>query len=266
MKQIILNLPSPIDILLDPLSLIILGIYLALILWEAAFPARELPTIKFWKLRGLSFFLMFFFVASYLPMLTDPFLAQFQLFDLSHWGVISGSIVGIVIYELLIYAYHVTMHSSNFLWRTFHQMHHSAARLDTFGALFHSPLDMIGFTLTGSLALALLIGISPQSITVVLLLVNFTAFFQHANIKTPRWIGYIIQRPESHSLHHGRGIHKYNYADLPLIDMLFGTFKNPKNYQEESGFYDGASARVLDMLTFKDVSKPKGLMNNKFPI
>jgi len=135
-------------------------------------------------------------------------------------------------------------------------MHHSAERMDTFGALFHSPLDMIGFTLTGSISLALIIGLSPQSITVVLLFVNFTAFFQHANIKTPRWIGYIIQRPESHSIHHGKGIHQYNYADLPLIDMIFGTFKNPKSYQEETGFYNGASARILDMLTFKDVTKP----------
>ncbi len=262
MQKVISELPNPIEILLDPLSLIILGMYLFLILWEAILPARQLPTVKYWKLRGLAFFTLFFFVASYLPMLTDPFLAQFQLIDLSNVGIILGSIVGIVIYELGIYAYHVTMHKFNFLWRTFHQLHHSAERLDTFGALFHSPLDMIGFTFTGSLVLALLVGIPPQSITLVLLMVNFTAFFQHANIKTPRWVGYIIQRPESHSLHHGKGIHKYNYADLPLIDMIFGTFKNPKSYQEETGFYNGASARVLDMLSFKDVSTPKKLTRN----
>lgn len=255
--EIISNLPNPIEVMLDPISLIILGFYLFLILWEAFFPARQLPTVNYWKLRGLTFFTLFFFVASYLPMITDPFLVQFQLIDLSHLGVISGSIIGIIVYELVIYTYHITMHKYNFLWRTFHQLHHSAERLDTFGALFHSPLDMMGFTLTGSVALALLVGLSPQSITVVLLIVNFTAFFQHANIKTPRWIGYIIQRPESHSLHHGKGIHKYNYADLPIIDLMFGTFKNPESYQAESGFYNGASARVLEMLSFKDVSTPK---------
>lgn len=83
------------------------------------------------------------------------------------------------------------------------------------------------------------------------------AFFQHANIKTLQWVGYIVQRPESHPIHHGRGIHKYNYSDLPLIDIIFGTFKNPKNYQKETGFYDGASNRILDMLLFKDVSLKK---------
>lgn len=257
MEKFISQLPNPIEILLDPLSLIILGIYVFLIIWEAILPARQLPVVKFWKLKGIIFFTLFFYVASYLPLLTDPFLAQYQLIDLSHLGIFYGSLVGIIIYELGIYAYHVTMHKVNFFWRTFHQMHHSAERLDTFGALFHSPLDMIGFTLMGSVCLALLVGISPQSITVVLLLINFLAFFQHANIKTPQWIGYIFQRPESHSIHHGRGIHRYNYADLPLIDMIFGTFKNPKTYQEETGFYNGASSRVLDMLRFKDVSKPR---------
>ena len=256
MAKIILQLPNPIEILLDPLSLIILGIYLILMLWEAIFPAKKLPVIKFWKLRGLSFFTLFFYVASYLPMLIDPFLVQFQLIDLSHLGTLSGSLVGMIVYELGIYAYHVTMHKFDFLWRTFHQMHHSAERLDTYGALFHSPLDMIGFTLTGSLSLALLVGLSPQSITVVLLMVNFLAFFQHANIKTPPWLGYIIQRPESHSIHHGKGIHRYNYADLPFVDMIFGTFKNPKNHQKETGFYNGASSRVFDMLCFRDVTKP----------
>jgi len=256
MNSYISQLPNPIEVLLDPISLIVLGFYASLMVWEGLFPARQLPVIKFWKVRGLSFFTIFFFVASYLPMLTDPFLVRFQLFDLSHLGVLPASIIGIVLYELGLYIYHRVMHSSDVLWRSFHQMHHSAERMDTFGALFHSPLDMIGFTLTGSISLALIIGLSPQSITVVLLFVNFTAFFQHANIKTPRWIGYIIQRPESHSIHHGKGIHQYNYADLPLIDMIFGTFKNPKSYQEETGFYNGASARILDMLTFKDVTKP----------
>jgi hypothetical protein len=37
--------------------------------------------------------------------------------------------------------------------------------------------------------------------------------------------------------------------------MLFGTFVNPKTFVEECGFYDGASARVIDMHLFRDVSK-----------
>lgn len=255
MQSFLLELPSPLELLLDPLSLYVLGSYAFLILWEEIFPARKLPKVKFWRLKGLLFFFSFFFVASYLPIFIDPFLAKFQLFNLIHLGVFTSSLIGLVVYELVIYLYHVTMHKYDFLWRTFHQMHHSAERLDAYGSLFHSPLDMIGFTLVGSVSFALLIGLPSQSITLLLFVINFLAFFQHANIKTPRWIGFIVQRPESHSIHHGRGIHKYNYADLPLIDMIFGTFQNPQNYEKETGFYDGASNRIKDMFLFRDISK-----------
>lgn len=51
---------------------------------------------------------------------------------------------------------------------------------------------------------------------------------------------------------HVRGVHPYNYSDLPLFDILFGTFRNPKEFAAESGFYDGASAKVPQLLVFKD--------------
>ena len=95
------------------------------------------------------------------------------------------------------------------------------------------------------------------------LFLTFNAMFQHMSLRTPRWLGYIIQRPESHSVHHGAGIHRYNYSDLPLWDMVFGTFRNPKEYQPEHGFYSGASARLPEMLTFQDVTSPKQEINNE---
>lgn len=60
------------------------------------------------------------------------------------------------------------MHKSDFLWLTFHQMHHSAERLDT-----------------------------------------------------------------------------------------YGTFNNPKTFEHETGFFRGASSKIFEMLTFKDVNKLK---------
>ena len=57
-----------------------------------------------------------------------------------------------------------------------------------------------------------------------------------------------------HSRHHARGVHAGNYAELPLFDMLFDTFVNPPRFAKAAGFYHGASARVADMLRFRDVS------------
>src|SRR3546814_7488520 len=79
--------------------------------------------------------------------------------------------------------------------------------------------------------------------------------FQHANIKTPHWLGYLIIRPESHTLHHQRGVHRHNYCDLPLWDMIFGTFRNPRYWEGEAGFYDGASRRIGAMLIGKERSE-----------
>jgi sterol desaturase/sphingolipid hydroxylase (fatty acid hydroxylase superfamily) len=164
-----------------------------------------------------------------------------------------------LLYELGMYVWHRSMHKNHRLWRVFHQMHHSAERLDTYGAFYFSPWDMIGFTLLGTVCFSLLLGVTPQSITAILLITNFLSMFQHANIKTPVWLGYIVQRPESHAVHHAKGVHAYNYSDLPLFDILFGTFRNPEKYIPETGFYKGASKRMKEMLLCKEVDRPEKL-------
>jgi sterol desaturase/sphingolipid hydroxylase (fatty acid hydroxylase superfamily) len=247
-------MPTPLDILLDPVSLSILAMYALLMIWEAFFPGRKLPHIKFWKLRGLLVFTFYFFFTSYLPMFINPWLEPFRLFDLSFLGTFGGAVVGVLLYELGVFLWHRQMHRSDFLWKTFHQMHHSAERVDTYGAFYFSPMDMIGWTVLGSICFAFLIGLSPQATTATILFTNFLSIFQHANIKTPHWLGYLIQRPESHTYHHARGIHKMNYSDLPLFDLIFGTFHNPKTFEHETGFYEGASARIPEMLMFKEIS------------
>lgn len=248
-------MPTPFEILLDPISLIILAGYAGLILWETLVPAKPLPAVKGWRLRGLTSFGLFFYLSTYLPLIWDQYLAPYQLFDLSALGTIAGATIGILLYEAGVYAWHRAMHANTALWRGFHQMHHSAERLDTYGAFWFSPLDMIAWTALGSLCLVLIVGITPQAATVFVLTTTFFSVFQHANIRTPRWLGYFIQRPESHSVHHQKGVHYFNFSDLPVFDILFGTFRNPERFVEETGFYNGASARIGDMLMCRDVSE-----------
>lgn len=247
-------MPTPLDILLDPVSLWLLGIYLVLILWEAFFPARRLPFVPYWKLKGIASFFFFFFLSTYMPLWYAEWLPSSQLVDLSGMNVLAAGLLGILLYEVGMYFWHRSMHRSDRLWKVFHQMHHSAERLDTYGAFYFSPFDMIGFTLLGTVCFSFIAGVPAQSITIILLVTNFFSIFQHANIRTPLWLGYIVQRPEAHALHHARGIHAFNYSDLPLVDIVFGTFRNPSRYEHETGFYDGASERVGDMLLFRDVS------------
>ncbi|MEO0526706.1 MAG: sterol desaturase family protein [Bacteroidota bacterium] len=255
MENFIALLPSPIEILLDPISLIVYVIFGGLFLWESLFPARELPKIKFWKLRGLLFFMAYMILTTYIPIIWDNFLAAYQLMDLSSLNLFTQVILGVLVFELVQYGWHISMHKSDFLFRVSHQMHHSSERLDVPSAFVFSINDMIGLSLVGSISFALVMGLAPHAITIIILSLTFLGIFQHANISTPRWIGYIVQRPESHSVHHAKGVHKYNYTDLPIIDMLFGTFKNPKTFKHETGYYLGASNRIWEMLRFKDVTR-----------
>lgn len=247
-------MPHPIDLLLDPISLTVFAVYAALMLWEALFPARRLPRVRFWRLRGLAAFAVFFFLSSYLPLFWSDALLEYQLIDLAALPTWAGTLVGLLVYEAGVYAWHRSMHGSTVLWRGLHQMHHSAERLDTYGAFWFSPLDMAGWTALSSLCLTLVVGLSPEAATLVLYITTFLSVFQHSNIRTPRWLGYFVQRPESHSVHHQRGVHAFNYSDLPAFDLLFGTFRNPASHAPEQGFRDGASSQVVDMLVFRDVS------------
>jgi len=103
------------------------------------------------------------------------------------------------------------------------------------------------------------VGVTAEAAVIALYVTTFFNVFQHSNIRTPQWLGYIVQRPESHSVHHQRGVHAWNYSDLPLFDLLFGTLRNPKEYAPQQGFYDGASSRVGDLILWRDVaSAPLG--------
>ncbi len=257
METFITQLPSPLAVLTDPISLTAYGFFGILFIWEVLFPARQLPRIRFWKLKGILFFVAYVLLTTYIPMLWDGFLYGYQLTDLSTLSLSIQVISGILLFELVQYGWHISMHKSDFLFRVSHQLHHSAERLDVPSAFMFSINDMIGLSLVGSISFTLLMGLSPKAITIIILVLTFLGIFQHANIKTPRWLGYIVQRPESHSLHHAKGVHAYNYTDLPVIDMLFGTFKNPKSFEKETGFYLGASDRLLDMFFFRNVTSKK---------
>ncbi|KEF41495.1 MAG: fatty acid hydroxylase [Cyanobium sp. CACIAM 14] len=249
-------MPNPFALFADPLTLTLLALYGGLSLWEALRPARPLPPVPHWRLRGLACFLIFLAVSTWLPLLWNDQLARWRLFDLTGLGSVGGALVGLLVYEAGVYAWHRAMHRSDLLWLWFHQWHHSAERLDVAGAFWFSPLDMLGWTVLASLALTLVVGITPQAVTAVVVGTTLLSLVQHANLRTPRWLGWWIQRPESHSRHHARGVHAGNYADLPLFDVLFGTFENPARFAEEAGFWPGASARVRAMLLGRDLAFP----------
>jgi len=241
--------------MMDWLPNLTLGLIPAFLGLDWAIRGRKHDSTRFWRIRALVMGAVTFYGAGYVALFWATVLGDFHLLDLSWLGDWAGSAVGVLVYELAHYGYHRAAHRFNWLWRMGHQMHHSAESLDVFGAYYLHPLDNAMFTTLASLVFFPLLGLTAEAGVIGAFFLTFNALFQHGSFRTPRWLGYFIQRPESHSVHHGRGIHRYNYSDLPLWDMLFGTFRNPESFQKQHGFYDGASERIPEMLAFRDVSR-----------
>ncbi len=227
---------------------IALGLFGGFAALDLVVRARVFPEVAGWRLKGIAFMLLYFAAATFAPLLWDGFLGHYQLVDGSALPLWAQILLGFLALELGVYAWHRTMHNTPFLWRWFHQLHHSAERVDIWGAFYFHPFDMLGWALVGSLMLVLGFGITAEAAIAVNVAATFCSMFQHANLRTPRWLGYLITRPESHSLHHERDVHARNYGDIPLFDMLFGTFENPHRFEGKVGFYDGGSKRVGAML------------------
>lgn len=237
---------------LEMLALATIPLFLLL---DLLYRARHFATTRWWRVRAFFVTAVTFAFSIVVATFWGGVVGDRTLLDLSGWGMLGGAFAGILVYELAHYAYHRAAHRFDWLWRSAHQMHHSAESLDAFGAYYLHPLDTVAFTTLSSLVFFPLLGVSAEAGAVGAVFLTFNAMFQHANIRTPRWLGYIIQRPESHGVHHARGVHRYNYSDLPLWDLVFGTFRNPETFEGECGLTPGASARIAAMLMGVDVSE-----------
>jgi sterol desaturase/sphingolipid hydroxylase (fatty acid hydroxylase superfamily) len=229
---------------------VIPGCFVGLTLLERWFPARPQVRVRGWTPTGLVAFAVTGAISSSLPRLYIGVVKAHRLFDLSWLGTLGGAAVGLLVIDGIGYWLHRARHARP-LWR-WHQMHHAAERLDVMGASYFHPIDVVLTTLLGSIAAALL-GVTAQAAALGSMVAVCISFFTHMNIATPRWLGYIMTRPESHSVHHARGIHAGNYALLPLWDIVFGTFVNPKHFEPAVGFYDGATSRLGTLLAGAEI-------------
>jgi len=231
------------------------GSFVALLILERLFPAREQPRIRLWLWKGLGFFVVVGAMNAILPVLALAQLGDRSLFHLQTLGTFGGAALVILVSDLLGYWVHRGLHTSERVWRWTHQMHHSPERMDMSGAAYFHPLDVIAQNVLPSVFVSALLGVTPLAAAVG----GFAGFVlgvtPHLNVRTPAWLGYIFQRPEMHAVHHQRGVHAYNYGVLALSDLLFGTWRNPVAFPDgEFGFWDGASSQIGGMLLGKDVT------------
>ncbi|AVR96789.1 sterol desaturase family protein [Pseudoduganella armeniaca] len=191
-------------------------------------------------------------VAGYLFSATIRHIA---LFDAG--AMMPDAAVGLLSFLLtsfVFYWWHRLTHHSDLLWRVFHQLHHSARRVEALTAFYAHPLDSAAAICISAFASYVVLGASPAAAAIGLLITGVFDLFLHSDLRTPTWLGYLVQRPEMHTVHHAHGHHAQNYG-LPLWDLLFGTWTNPRERSARLGFDDDKSERIADMLLWRDVHR-----------
>ncbi len=225
---------------------------MAMMLSERLRPGRLWPRVSGWSPRALAFTLVQALIVLWAGEI-------FQQAPPAEHAVVAATTIGMeallgyLTLTFVYYWWHRARHEIGWLWRWLHQLHHSARRIEVVTSFYKHPLEIAANTVLSSLILYGVVGIGPEAASLVVLFSGLAELFYHWNVRTPRWLGYFIQRPESHCVHHQGGGRGCNYADLPLWDMLFGTFHNPREFRAACGFSAADEARVPEMLLGRDV-------------
>ena len=152
------------------------------------------------------------------------------------WPVAVQFIVVIFIADLAQYIVHRSYHHVPFLWKI-HAVHHSAKALDWLASSRINFFEIL-ITRTSIFLPLYLLGFSYEALAAYVALFHFQAVFIHANFGMNfGFLDYILTTPHYHHWHHSdrKEARDINYAiNLPVIDMIFGTFHLPKGKWPET--------------------------------
>lgn len=233
-------------------SLLIVVLTVGFFLAERRWPGRPLPERKGWYARALLLNFVQVSMMGIAGLTWNAWFREWTIIDLGDWAhpVLQGFAYWFAL-TFVFYWWHRLRHANGW-WHVFHQIHHSPSRIEVLTAFYKHPIEIAFDSALGSFFLYSLAGASGEVGAWYAFFAAAGEFFYHANLKTPDWMRYLIQTPELHSVHHQLDLHDGNFADLPLWDRLFGTYRDATEF-EECGFPGNAEAKLGDMLLFRDV-------------
>lgn len=236
--------------------LLLIAVALIFIALERIWPATELPTVRGWWGRVALLNCAQAGIVVLAGVTWDKWFQRASIFHISErMNDINAALITYLVSCVIFYWWHRVRHESQLFWRLCHQMHHSPRRIELLTSFYKHPVEItINSALTSGIVFGLM-GCSLRAAAIYTVIIAVAEYFYHWNIRTPHWLGWIIQRPESHRVHHQRDRHTMNYADLPFIDWIFGTLENPKKRVAKCGFDPRREARFEEMLAFRDVNK-----------
>jgi sterol desaturase/sphingolipid hydroxylase (fatty acid hydroxylase superfamily) len=152
------------------------------------------------------------------------------LFNIIHVPATVAFIACLLLFDLAIYCQHLVFHKVNWLWRL-HRVHHCDLDFDVTTAVRFHPVEIL-LSMLIKIAITLALGAPPMAVLVFEIVLNFTALFNHGNIRLPvpvdsllRWV---VVTPDMHRVHHSDVAIETNSNfgfNLPWWDRLFGTYR-----------------------------------------
>ena len=179
------------------------------------------------------------------------------------FGSIINFFIIFLLFDLVLYLWHLINHKIPFLWR-FHQVHHSDADLDFSSAVrFH-----VGELLISAFVKAvflILTGASVAMIAALDVLVTLFALYNHANLsmgRMERLMRWFIVTPDMHRIHHSKHLNETNsnYTTiLSIWDKAFGTYTQKSLYSDGVGLnqYEKPASRSLMALLMMPFRRKK---------
>lgn len=232
---------------------VIIGMAIVFFCLERAWPGRELPETPGWYTRAAFLTACQLMVVVMAGRTWTRSLPGASLLSIDRFmpPIVQG-FIGWFAGTFVFYWWHRARHDVDFLWRVFHQVHHSPSRIEMFTSFYKHPFEMIANSIICSAIMFPLLGASVQAAAWFNVFAAVGEFFYHANLRTPGWFGYFIQRPEHHSIHHQMGVHQFNYGDITWWDRLFGTFKDTDRFAQHCGFASDSEQNLGRMLAFQE--------------
>lgn len=235
-----------------PLILIVFASIFFFVL-ERVLPGRELPEAPGWYARATFLNLCQVSVVLLAGIGWNRWLQGWSLFHISA-GIppFCQGLLGWYIGTFVFYWWHRARHDVDLLWRVCHQVHHSPSRIELMTAFYKHPIEIVADSILSSILMFSVLGASPLAGAWFNVFAVIGEYFYHSNLRTPRWLGYFLQRPEHHSIHHQLDLHDFNYGDITWWDRMFGTFREADDFAPQCGFPDCHEARLGRMLAFHD--------------
>ena len=245
-------IPIQLQNQLLPAALIV-GVTAIFFTLERSYPGRTLPKIRGWYWRAVLMNLLQLALIGLGGLTWNRYFRDQALFPLGHWQspILEGAFYWFV-GTFIFYWWHRLRHANGF-WVVFHQIHHSPSRIELLTSFYKHPVEIAADSIITGFFIYCVFGGSAEAGAWTSFFGAAGEYFYHSNIRTPHWVGWFLQRPEHHSIHHELDVHKYNFSDITWWDRLFGTFKDTNEFATQCGFPGKQEEKLLEMFCFKNV-------------